>query len=97
MSSGVETSLSISETIQRFLDFARNDKWTALRECASAFFLGFQKPSVALRRESLASIAVRRRRVRSNTRVLFSLRIPGPVQLRIPSRFDFGNHACDTR
>jgi hypothetical protein len=27
MSSEVETSLTISENLQRFLDFAQNDKW----------------------------------------------------------------------
>ena len=27
MSSDVETSLTVSENLQRFLDFTRNDKW----------------------------------------------------------------------
>jgi hypothetical protein len=61
------------------------------------FLRGFQEPSAALGWGRVASIAVRRHRIRSDTRVISSLRIPGPVRLRIPSRFDFGNHACDAR
>jgi hypothetical protein len=46
MSSEVETSLTISENLQRFLDFARNDKWeraaNALRQLRKPEKLGSQ-------------------------------------------------------
>src|SRR5207248_3401074 len=46
------------------------DYMRALRERASGIFLRFQKPSAALGRRRVASIAVRRRRVRSDVSYL---------------------------
>lgn len=65
----------------RWSFYKNPDYMRALRKRACHFSLGFQNPSAALRRGRVTSIAVRRRRVRSNTRVLSSLRIPGPVRL----------------
>ena len=71
-----------------------------LRERASVLFSSRISKSIrsSVRRgKRCPSIAVRRRRVRSNTRVISSLRMHRPVRLRIPPRVGSGNHACDAR